>query len=333
MRPGEFPRLLTPDSCREHGLTTSAVRHGIGRFGWRRLGPGVVLTTGLAPTRHDLVMAGVLLAGRTGAVTGWDAVRLEGIGDSSPPAPGVLLLTADGHHRRFGNIIIRPTGRAYDVRLVYPDEWGGRPLPYVPPARAVADTALTLRAARPVRALVTSAIQRGLCTAEELAAELACGPRNGSGFFRQALEDVFDNAHSVAEAEAVDLLLAEGVPGFELNVPLVGPQGEVLRYADLLWRDLRAVSEIDSREFHYGEDEWQRTTERHNQLTTYGLAIEHDSPRAIRRAGPAWARRIHAWLRNRAHELGVRELPPPGVIRPGPDGPRPFLLISRPPRR
>ena len=84
----------------------------------------------------------------------------------------------------------------------------------VGPARAVADTALLYRSPRPVRALVTSAIQRSLCTADELVTEYGDCPRNGSGPFRRALQDALDNAHSIAEAEAIELLVRARVPGF-----------------------------------------------------------------------------------------------------------------------
>lgn len=229
MRPGEFPRLLTAAWCEEHGVTESVIRHGTARFGWRRLAPGVVLTSGRAPTRLDLAVAGTAVAGPSSALSGWDAVRLYGVGHPSPPNSTVLVLATGGRHRRFNEIWIRPTRRPYDLRLVYLDELDDQPLPCVEPARAIADTALLLGAAKPVRALVTSAIQRGLCTPEDLLRELDACPRNGSGFFRQSLEDVLNNARSIAEAEAADLLVAEGVPGFEMNVPLVDDRGQVIR--------------------------------------------------------------------------------------------------------
>jgi len=323
-----LPRIVTSASAREHGLTESAIRHGIVTQGWRRLGPGVVLTTGLPPTRLDLAVAGILLAGPGSALSGWDAVRIHRLGAATPASPTVLVLTRTGRHRRFGNIRIRPTRRAYDLTSLYPDDSSDRALPCAEPARAIADTALTLGSLKPVRALLTSAIQRNLCTPDDLARELAACPRNGSGHFRTAMTDVLNNAHSIAEAEAADLLVAEGAPGFEMNVPLVDRYGQTVRHADLLWRSLRAVLEVDSREFHFDEEDWQRTTERHNLLTEHGLAVEHDPPTVIRRRGAAWARRVHNWLRNRAQELGVRDLPPPGVIRPGSGGPRPYVLIN-----
>lgn len=117
-------------------------------------------------------------------------------------------------------------------------------------ARAVADTAWIYRKLEHLRAMVTSAIQRELCTAEMLTDELAACPRQRSALLRRALADVFADVHSVAEAEAADLLRAGGVPDFLANAPIVDTSGRLLYRVDLLWPQLRAIVEIDSREFH-----------------------------------------------------------------------------------
>jgi hypothetical protein len=88
-------------------------------------------------------------------------------------------------------------------------------------ARAVVDTALLHRRARPVRALVTTAVQRELCSIEELTAQLRRAPRRNSAALRLAVADAAAGAGSVAEAKAAELLRIGGVPTFELNVPIV----------------------------------------------------------------------------------------------------------------
>jgi len=167
----------------------------------------------------------------------------------------------------------------------------------------------------PVRALVTTSVQQRLCTIEELSCELDTAPRNHSAFLRRALTDVLDGAQSAAEAEAVDLLRTASVPPFELNVALVDNQGNTLYVVDMLWRDLRAVLEIDSREFHFAERDWAATLRRHNALTRAGLAVTHYRPREVRTGGSAWAAEVACWLRQRAAELGVDYRPDPQVLR------------------
>ena len=322
-----LPRVMGIATARRIGLSRSAVRHAIDRYGWQPLTRGVVLTVRERPTRADWAAAGLELAGPSAAVSGWDAVRCFGIGTRRPPDDEILVLTRDGRNRLIaGRVRIRPTRRSYEAHLQPP---GAEQLPSLPvcaPARAIADCALRYVTLPPVRAMTTAAIQRGLCLPEELVAELETGPRNDSGWLRLALADVLDNAHSIAEAEAAEFLRQVEVPPFELNVPILDASGRHIATADALWRELRAVLEVDSREHHFGEIQWKATMRRHNLLTAGGLALTHCPPSQIHGGGPRWAESIASWLRARAAELGVPYRPDSRVVRPGPDGPEPFRL-------
>jgi hypothetical protein len=330
--PAELPRVLSTATARRLGLTRSAVRHAIARRGWQRLVPGIVLTAAGPPTRADWIHVGMELTGRQGALSGWDAVRVMGIGARRAPSEEVLVLDSAGRHRVAGLVRIRPTRRHYHGSPLPCEHPELAFVPIVSAARAVADTALLYRTFAPVRALTTSAIQRRLCTPDEMDAELRSGPRNDSALLRRALADVLDGAQSIAEAEAINLLRTIGAPAFEVNVPIIDHDGRLLAVADLLWRELRAVLEVDSREFHFGEADWKGTTRRHNVLTSRGLALQHYPPSEIRGRGVLWARDVVAWLHARAAELD-RPLPSgSGVIRPGPDGPVP-LVVPAPPSR
>lgn len=319
--------MMGIETARRLGLSRSAVRHAIERYGWQRLASGVVLTVRSRPTRADWAAAGLELAGPSAVVSGWDAVRCYGIGAKRPPDDEVLVLAQEGRHRLVsGRIRIRPTQRLYESHL-QPSSADQLPsLPVCEPARAIADCALRYFTLPPVRAMTTAAIQRGLCLPDELAAELEDGPRNDSAWLRLALADALNNAHSIAEAEAAEFLMQAAVPPFELNVPILDAAGTHIATADALWRELRAVLEVDSREHHFGEIQWKSTMRRHNLLTAGGLALTHCPPSQIHDGGPRWAEGIARWLRARAAELGVPYLPAPRVIRPGRSGPEPFRL-------
>jgi very-short-patch-repair endonuclease len=171
-------------------------------------------------------------------------------------------------------------------------------------ARAVTDTALATDDERAVRALVSSAVQRRLCSPDRLLAELSTAPRQGSKSLRVALADVVAGARSIAEAEARDLLCARRmIPPFDINAAVRDRDGVVVAVADFLWRQLRAVVEIDSREFHFDEVSWKATMARHNRLTRLGYAVAHYPPSEVRRRGPAWAAEVEAWLVERRREL------------------------------
>lgn len=299
----QLPRVLTASAAPRLGYTEARVRTELRRGRWRRLASGVLLTRPEEPSRDDWIMTGIALGGPRAALSGWDALRLRGIGSLSPPGPHVLVLIDRGRNRDVGGVHLRPSLRPMTcTRLSLFDERLPR-VRVAAPARAVADTAPLYDRLPPVRALVTSAVQRGLCTPAELAAELAAAQRNGSALLRRALSDVGDGGASIAEAEAADLLRAAGLAPFELNAPIFDSRGRLLYRVDFLWPALKAIVEIDSREFHFGEAQWKATMHRHNVLTAMGYAVTHYAPSVIRSRKRARAGDVAAWLADRAREI------------------------------
>jgi hypothetical protein len=325
----EIPRVLRVSTAHELGMTASAIRHAVAARGWQRLAHGFLLTAPGPPVRADWASLGLELAGATGALSGWDALDIVGLAEPVPPGPEVLVLSRRGRHRRVGDALIRPTDRPYRTWLLPADHPELPFAPIVHTARAVADAGLQYRRLSPVRALVTRAVQTGRCTVEELVAEVDDCPRNFGGPLRRAVADLRDGALSVAEAEAIGFLRRSAVPAFEANVPIVTASGVLLAVADVLWRELRAIAEIDSRQFHFDEEGWTRTRRRHNLLTRYGVAVQHYAPVEVRAGKLAWGREVESWLRARARELGVRYVVP--RVRP-PLGhhPRPFVVPDLP---
>lgn len=301
MQPIDLPRVLTPSIALACGISPARQRTELRRGRWRRLAQGVLLTRPDEPSRADWAQAGLAIVGAHGALSGWDVARLVGLGSHTPPSPDVLVLTTRGESRRVGQVWIRKVAPPLAFRCSAAED-PVLPLVQVAPLpRAVIDTALIDRRARSVRALITSAVQRELCSVEELTEQLRMAARRNSAAARRALEDAAAGARSVAEAEAARQLRAGDVPPFELNVPIVHA-GRVIAVADVLWRALRAVLEIDSREFHLSEAEWKATMRRHNRLTSTGLALTHYPPSTTRR--PGWVDEVARWLRGRACELG-----------------------------
>jgi hypothetical protein len=306
----EIPRVLPVSTAFEWGMSRDAVAHAIATRGWRRLTRGILLTVPGPATRGDWINVGLELAGPTGALSGWDAVRIAGLGEPTPPRREVLVVTRSGRNRVIGGVRIRPTSRPFSSWTL-PFEHPELPLvTIVNVARAVADTALQYDRLAPVRALVTSAVQSGRCRVEDLIAEAQRAPRNHSAFLHASMADLRSGARSITEAEAIEILRRAPVPVFEANVPIVTVSGIVLGVADLLWRELRAILEIQSRQFHFAEADWRNTMRRHNRLTPYGLALQHYPPAEIRGRAAAWAKEVERWLRARAAELGVPYIVP-----------------------
>lgn len=299
------PRVLTTEGATRLGFTEARVKTELRHRRWRRLGRGVLLTRPDEPTREDWALAATTIAGSSGTLSGWDVVRRRGLGPVDPPSSEIVVLTCGGHNRMLGPVRFRPTDRPLqrtqlaESDLHLPGVW------IASTARAIADCALECDARRPVRAMVTSAVQRGLCTADELRIELEAAPQRGSHWLRLALADLEAGALSIAEAEAIELLQRAGITGFVANAPILNARGQVVYTVDLLWPDFRAVIEIDSREFHLGELEWKRTMARHNALTRMGYAVAHYPPSDLRHRGLEWAEEVATWLDQRSRALAV----------------------------
>lgn len=295
-----LPRVLTAAQAIERGYTPSRIRTELRHGRWRRITSGVLLTRPEPAERRDLVTAGLLLGGVGSALSGWDAIALYGIPAARNPTADVLVLTSRGENRVVTNIRLRRTVRAFEWRYVSVD---GSPIRVATPARVVADAALDCTRLETARAMITSAVQRQLCSVEELANEYDTGPRNRSYFLRRALADITDGARSVAEATAADSLRAARVPRFEMNEPILNRNGRVVFIADFLWRTLRAVLEIDSKQHHFFESDWRATMRRHNALTAAGYAVTHWAPAEIVADPTAFGNAVRLWLSTRAAEL------------------------------
>lgn len=297
----ELPRVLSTARAEELGVTRAERRTELSRHNWRLLARGIILTRPDEPTRYDWMRAGMIAAGASGAVTGWDAARLHGVGDRRPPTPLIHIATRSGGARTIGRVRITPTTRPYDRLRIPSDDGDLGGLRYVPAARAVVDTALSERRLDRVQALVTGAVQKRRASVLELTAEAGVAPRRQSRLLRAAMADVIGGARSAAEATALGKLRRAAIPDYELNVPVV-VGGVTVAVVDILVRALRLVIEIDSREFHFAEADWLDTLARHGKLTTLGLAVHHHAPSVVGR--PGWIGEVEGLLRARAAELG-----------------------------
>lgn len=295
--PDRLPRVLTRAEALARGFTRQAIDRRLASRRWRRILPRTYLTVDSA-SEYDRYHAALGYAGGGAVLSGAAALRVAGFDRVRRPERTLVLVPPGNRIDSCRWVLVRASAR--EVR---PHLWPG-PC-HADIARAAADHALSLRRLDDVRALVAMVVRDGRCTLDELEHELDAGPRNGSGFLRQALAEVGLGAASAPEARAACALRnAPDVPAFEQNVELRLPSGR--RYvADFYWRVLRAVLEIDSVEYHLEAADWRATMDRHLDLTTIGLSVVHRPPSALRdEAG--FVHGIATWLANRAIELGVR---------------------------
>jgi very-short-patch-repair endonuclease len=257
------------------GLTPAGLRHRYRLGGpWQRLLPHIYLTSTGEPTFEQLQTAALLYAGQSSVITGPAALRQYRL--RAPETRRIDVLVPAG--RRCGShtfVAIHRTCRLPDAQT------HDLAIGYVAPARAVADTVLSLATRPEVRAVVASAVQQGRCTVAQLAVELAAGPVRGSALFRSVLAEVGDGIRSPAEADFRDLIRMSGLPQ-----PLFNPQlildGALLAKPDAWWPERALVVEIDSREWHLSPDDWEATMARDGRLRAAGIRVIHVTPRQVR---------------------------------------------------
>ena len=282
--PADRPRVISRvDALRDVGAHAITYRLRAGQ--WLRLAPSVYLTSPPA-TPVDRLHAAALHGGRGCAISGAAALFALGFRAVRPPSAELVLVRSDSGAESWGRIRVRRT-----ARLPRPRWRSG--LPLAPVARAVADHALRLRRLDRVQAVVAEAVQRRMCGVAELAAELESGPRQGSRLLRAALRDVGYGALSVPEAGAGRLLRTAAIAGFEQNAEVhVGARRLIV---DFLWRNLRAVLEIDSTEYHLTPHDHDRTLARDQVLQAAGYVVLHIKPSQLRDAA-GFVQLVRDWL-------------------------------------
>jgi len=268
------------------GLTHDALAHRLRPGGpWQRLLPGTYLAVTGVPTYAQKEMAALVYAGPRGVLTGWAALRSQGLATT---APGVIdvLVPASRPCRSRAFVAVHPTTRMpEDVIAV-----GRRSYARVP--RAIADAARGLADLREVRALVAGAVQQGRCPPAMLAVEIEHGPARGSALLRQVLAEVAAGVRSVAEADFMDLIRRARLPVPLFNAQLYDPAGSLIAIADAWWPQSGVAGEIDSREWHLSPADWERTMRRHAQMSAHGIIVLHFSPGQIRTDSAGVARAI-----------------------------------------
>jgi very-short-patch-repair endonuclease len=281
-----LPRVLNRETARRLGFTAGMIEHRLDTGRWRRVLPRTYLTAGTL-TWPDRLRAAAAFGGPDTLISG-PAALVDDL--RSVPRPDTVLVLAPTRSglRSTRWVQVRHTDRMPPRRLA-PGP------PRAPVARAVADHALTLARLDDVRALVTEAVRRELCTTQELTLELCAGPRRGSSHLRRAIAEADGGAWSAPEAEAATLLRRGGVPPFRQNVRVRLPGGRHL-IVDFLWDDLRAVLEIDSRQHHSLPDDRDATDDRHLALETLGYSVVHRTPWVVTHRPEDFVAGIVAWL-------------------------------------
>jgi hypothetical protein len=267
--------ILSREQATTLGIGMSTVRYRIRSGGpWQRLLPGVYLTDRGTPTVDQLDMAALLHAGSRSLLTAHAALRRYGI---LPRAAGPVDVLVPGTCRPadVGYVRIHRTWRM-PVRY-----FTQGPIRFTTIPRAVTDAALAATSLRDMRAIVAVGVDRGRCTPEDLAAELGRSRLRNGAMLRSVIADAARGIRSAPEGDLMDLLDRS-----ELPQPVYNPSlyiGSVfLAKPDAWWEAFGVAAEVDSREYHFDEADWENTMQRHDRMTAAGIRVLHFTPRRIR---------------------------------------------------
>jgi hypothetical protein len=269
-------RVISRQQALACGMTSDGVLHKVRPGGpWQRLLPGTYLAQTGRCSADQKDMAAMLYAGAASVVTGLAALRGLGVRWNEPAVVDVLIpITQQRQSASF--VAIHRTTRMPHINV------GAGGVRYAIVPRAVADAARQATNLADARAIVASAVQRGVCPLGMLVDELAAGGRNNSGLLRIAVSEVLGGARSIAEAEFQELIKRAKLPLPLFNEPICRADGTLIAIADAWWPDAGLVAEVDSREWHLSPADWAKTLRRHNDLTSYGLQVLHFTPGQIR---------------------------------------------------
>ena len=266
--------------------------------------PGVYATFRTELSHRQRCRAALLYAGDDAQLADVTALARYGVRYLPTESDIHVLIPAEQHRASRGFVVVRRTHRPPEPRRI-------DGLTYCPPERALVEAAARIGVPRAAHAMLADAVQRRIARVATLAEEAKHVTGRGSGVARRGVEEIASGARSAPEVDFVRLCRsASELPEPILNPVLVLPDGRKV-IPDALFPGSSLVHEVNSREFHAGEDLFESTQQRHDVMTAAGLTALHNSPRRIRREGSAVLAEVIACYRRLAGQglpAGVRLL-------------------------
>ncbi|MDI1459568.1 hypothetical protein QEZ54_01175 [Catellatospora sp. KI3] len=299
-------QLLTREQVLAAGHSDMYVYRRIRSGAWQRVLNGIYCVTSGVLTEEQRRIAAALYAGPNAQLTGTSALSWYGF-RAVPSSEQVHVLVRHEERRRsHGFVAVR---RALEL-----DESARHTELYrvCSPARAVVDACRDLRELRTVRAVMAEAVQRFEVSPGALDAQVRRAARSRTALVRRVLAEIVGGARSAPEALTREVL--EAVPALAgrllWNPRLARLDGTPLPTPDGYLPEAALAIEVDSREFHFNQQDWARTLERHNILGRVGVQVLHFVPSFVERR-PDEVRRIvtEAAARRAGVEVDVRVLP------------------------
>jgi hypothetical protein len=268
--------VLTASELATLGMSRSTADRLVAGEQWRRLASGIYVVGAGTPDPTGLARGAQAYGGPSGLVSGLVAAHAARMRWIPPATAAVLLVEGRRRLRSTDFVTVRRSSALATVA-----RWRCDGIDYAAPPRAVFDAALQLPDLRSVRGVVLGGIADRRTSADEQHRLLLSEPRNGTGLLRRAVRDAERGCASPPEAELVDALIGCLLPflvnaGVYVDDVLVG-------IADVWFVGLGCGTEMDSRERHEGDADFDDTLSRHDRFGAHGLVLSHLTPRRFRR--------------------------------------------------
>jgi hypothetical protein len=295
------------------GFTRGATDKRVVRGEWRRLLPGILLTSPGTPTRRQLLVAAWLWGGPDSAVDGADACAWHDVIAPPPVSAPVHVVAPFGSGARSRQfVVVRRTLANIEIA-------GHGIVPYVDVATSVVVAARNARSSGHAITLLSGALQKGAVTHFDLRdARERIGDKWCQGV-DAALVAVGVGLRSPAEKDAHDLIVASRV----LPVPLwnqwldLGDGGRPV-CADALWEDAGMVNEVLGRRYHAWAEQFESTEARRARMIAAGLVMQGCTAlQAKRQAALVRQNLERTYVANAGRGMppGVRLIDPPSIAR------------------
>ncbi len=242
---------------------------------WQHFLPGVVLLNNGHPTQAQRLAGALAYGGNNAVVTGMAALQLHGV-TSGTHSSDVHILVPQRERRTSTSFVrVERTWRT-------PDRIRRGSSVYASVTRSLVDATRSIRDQSRCTTLMAEAVRRGSTTLEEIAAEVADGPRRYSATSRAAWLELHDGAHSAAEAQAHRLYARSGLPPMVHNRTIVDSLGAFIACPDGWIDEVAFAWEIDSLAHHLSPTDHAGTMARLTRMRNQGLIVVSHLPSMIR---------------------------------------------------
>ncbi|WP_235022839.1 hypothetical protein [Amycolatopsis alkalitolerans] len=263
--------ITTTARLREAGVNSHAIASRCRPGGpWQRLLPGVIGLGEGRLTRRQMQRAATLYAGQGSVVSGADALDAHGI---HLPPPDRL------------HILVPPHRRVHSQELVHLERTSRLPEPLVdggvafaPPARATIDIARRETEPERLRRLLALPVYFGLCSPDDLRAELEAGNQRGSASVREMLRSLGSMGETYLQGLARELLEMVPLPPPVWNVTICDALGRPIGMVDAWWDEVAL-----GWQFGAGGKENRGPKMNHLALAAAGVVLVRTPPDQLRR--------------------------------------------------